>query len=322
MVFGRSSLFVFSAAALCAALSTAPVDAQESGVNKLPDAPLPQMAAVADWSSSMDGLQAQDPAQSSSQSTTGTQSAPPEAKDKTQREKAEEQIKEQEHQRVLGIVPQFNTSYRSDAVSLTGKQKISLAFHSAVDPFAFAGAMLVAGYHEANDDYGAFGWGAQGVGKRVGAAYLDAFDGTMIGNGILPAVLHQDPRYFRLGHGTTAHRILYSAATAVMCRHDNSHRWEPNYSNIGGNIAAGAISNLYYPSEGSGWSQTIENGMVVTVEGAAGGLFQEFWPDISRKLFHKDPTNGLDAQARAADAAAKAAQRQNKSKQPLPPAPK
>lgn len=315
MGFRRSSLFVFFAIALC----VAPAGMRAQELNKLPDAPLPVVAAGD--SSSAEGLVAQDaPAQSSSQ--TGTQSAPPEAKDKTQREKAEEQIKEQEHQRVLGIVPQFNTTYRSDAVSLTAGQKISLAFHSAVDPFTFAGAVLVAGYHEANDDYGGFGWGAEGFGKRTGAAYLDSFNGTMIGNGILPAVFHQDPRYFRLGHGSTTHRILYSAMTTVVCRHDNSHRWEPNYSNIGGNIAAGAISNLYYPSQNSGWGETISNGMVVTLEGTAGGLFQEFWPDISRKWFHKDPTHGLDDQARAADAAAKAAKQQNKNKQPLPPAPK
>jgi hypothetical protein len=127
----------------------------------------------------------------------------------------------------------------------------------------------------------------------------------MIGNGFLPAVLHQDPRYFRLGHGTTRHRLLYAMATSFICKHDNTGKWEPNYSNVLGNIASGALSNLYYPSTDSGFGQTISNGMIVTGEGTVGALLQEFWPDISRKFLHKDPTHGLDAQARAAEKTAK-----------------
>lgn len=221
---------------------------------------------------------------------------------KTQQQKAEEQLKEEEQQRVLGVVPNFNISYRHDAVSLTAKQKMSLAFRSAIDPVTFAAAFLVAGYHEALDDDTGFGWGIEGYGKRSGAAYLDAFDGTIIGNGILPAVLHQDPRYFRLGHGTVRHRLLYAIATTFICKHDNTGKWEPNYSNVAGNIISGAISNLYYPSSNSGFGETITNGLTVTAEGTVGGVFDEFWPDISRKFLHKDPTHGLDAQAAAADA--------------------
>ncbi len=229
----------------------------------------------------------------------------------TRRQKAEEQIKAQEHQRVMGIIPAFNISYLNDAVSLTPGQKFRLAFRSAVDPYTFAIAGIVAGIGEVNDSDPGFGWGPLGYGKRAGAAYLDAFDGTMIGNAFLPVILHQDPRYFRLGHGTVRHRLLYAIATSFICKHDNTGKWEPNYSNVLGNIASGAISNLYYPGSTS-FGQTIEDGLTVTFEGTFGATLQEFWPDISRKLFHKDPTNGLDALARAADAAKK----QAKQRQP------
>ena len=227
--------------------------------------------------------------------------APQAAQEKSQHEKAEEQIKEQEQQRVLGVVPSFNVSYRSDAVSLTGWQKIRLAFRTSIDPVTFGTAFVVAGYHEAANDLSGFGWGVKGYGQRAGAAYLDTFDSNMIGNGILPALLHQDPRYFRLGHGSITHRLLYAVSTAFICKHDNTGKWEPNYSNVLGNIASGAISNLYYPGSNSGVGLTISNGMIVTAEGAFGGVFQEFWPDISRKLFHKDPTHGSDAQANSDD---------------------
>lgn len=284
----------------------AAVPSAVSASAELPDAPQPLVLPTADTSQDQQTPAPQAPGSTPAQapaaqgSSSSQTSAQPDTQ--TQKQKADQQIKEQEKQRVLGIVPAFNISYRSDAVSLTRTQKLNLAFHSTIDPFAFATAFVVAGYHEAFDDDIGFGWGIEGYGKRSGAAYLDAFDGTIIGNGILPSLLHQDPRYFRLGHGTKTHRVLYALATNVMCRHDNTHKWEPNYSNVGGNIISGAISNLYYPASNSGWGETITNGMVVTAEGGFGSLFQEFWPDISRKFLHKDPTNGLDAEARAQDA--------------------
>jgi hypothetical protein len=253
---------------------------------------------------------------SPTEGTQGSSSSQPAAQqpeaEKSQHEKAEEQIKEQEKQRLVGVVPQFNISYRADAVSMTAGQKMKLALRSTTDPVAFGVAFVVAGYHEAMHDDIGFPWGIKGYGERAGAAYLDAFDGNMLGNGILPSILHQDPRYFRLGHGTFSHRLLYSLATNVICKHDNSHKWEPNYSNVGGNIIGGAISNLYYPPTNSGISQTFSNGLIVTAEGGFGSIFDEFWPDISRKILHKDPTHGLDAQARAADKAKKEAQQQQK----------
>ncbi len=283
--------------------------AQEPGsgaavVSELPEAPQAQFALASVEPQVPDGQ-----SQGSSSSQAGAQQP---AAVKSKRETAAEQIKEQEKQRVLGIVPYFNTSYRSDAVSMTPGQKMGLAFRSSVDPFTFGAGFLVAGYHEAKDDDKGFGWGPEGYGKRSGAAYLDAVDGTMIGNGILPSILHQDPRYFRLGYGTMRHRLLYAVASSYICKHDNTGKWEPNYSNVSGNIIAGAISNLYYPSSGSGIGQTFTNGFIVTTEGTIGGVFQEFWPDVSRKFLHRDPTHGLDAKARAAYKAKKEAQQQQK----------
>ena len=295
-----------------------------STIQDLPEAPQPQIeVALAEpidqQPASGQGQQAQQPAQVStpaqdpasngqaangSSSSSGTPAAqtPPE---KSKQQKAEDQIKQQEHQRVLGIIPSFNTSYVSDAISLTAKQKVSLAFHSAIDPYTFAIAFIVAGLGEAEGSNNRFGWGPKGYFERSGASYLDAFDGTMIGNAFLPIILHQDPRYFRLGHGKVRHRLFYAVATSFICKHDNTGKWEPNYSNVGGNIISGAISNVYYPDSKNGIAQTFEAGITVTLEGTFGATLQEFWPDISRKLFHKDPTNGLDAQARAADEAKK-----------------
>jgi hypothetical protein len=286
---------------------------------ELPEAPVPQFeiaAAEAPGQQTQAGQSQSAPAPASTPTQApaapGSPSsqapvAPPAAQE-DKHEKAAEQVKQEEHQRVLGIVPNFNITYLGDnTVSLTAGQKLNLAFHSVTDPVAFVIPFVVTGYHEARDDDKGFPWGIKGLGERSGAAYLDAFDGNMIGNGILPAILHQDSRYYRMGYGTATHRLLYSLATNVICKHDNTHKWEPNYSNIGGNIIGGAISNLYYPSSDTGVGLTISNGLIVTGEGAIGSIFDEFWPDISRKLLHRDPTHGLDAQARAAHEAKKQA---------------
>jgi len=225
---------------------------------------------------------------------------------KSDREKAADQIKAQEKQRVLGVLPMFNITYLGDAtVSMTAKEKFGLAFRSITDPAAFVMPVLVAGYDAALNDNNGFGWGIEGLGKRAGAAYLDAFNGTMLGNALFPSILHQDPRYYRMGHGSGARRLLYAVGTTAICRHDKTGKWEPNYSNVGGNIAAGEISTLYYPTSKNDAALAVTNGLIVSAEGAIGAVFNEFWPDFSRKFLHKDPSNGIDARLREEDEARK-----------------
>jgi hypothetical protein len=234
----------------------------------------------------------------------------------TQHQKAEEEVREQEHQRMAGIVPTFNLTYHSDAVALSPAEKFELEFRAAIDPYTFSIAAIVAGLGEAKDDNTGFGWGPGGFAKRAAAAYADNVIGNTLGNSVLPSILHQDPRYYRLGHGAIRHRILYAMATTFICKHDGTGKWEPNYSNVGGNILGGAISNLYYPAASrTGIGLTFSNGFVVTAEGAFGSTLEEFWPDISRKLFHKDPTHGLDAQAQDAAAKQKKHREENQTQQ-------
>ena len=243
------------------------------------------------------------------QSTTSAPAVPanetPEEKKKREA-LAEEQLKVEKKQRLLGVLPNFNTSYDATAVSLTPKQKFKLAWASTTDPVQFAAAGFLAGIGQAQDSDAGYGQGMEGYAKRFGANYADTFISNMIGNAILPSVLHQDPRYFRLGYGNKVHRFLYSLATNVITKHDVTGKWEPNYSNVAGNLIGGGISNLYFPADERGVSNTLTNALTVTLEGGVGSVFQEFWPDVSRKLFHKDPTNGLDAKNAELRAAKKA----------------
>jgi hypothetical protein len=189
---------------------------------------------------------------------------------------ADAQIKQQEKQRVLGIIPNFYVSYIPNAAPLRPKRKFELAWKSARDPFTFVAVGFIAGLNQAGDRWGGYGQGVEGYAKRYGATYADVFVGTFIGGAILPTLLKQDPRYFYKGTGTKRSRILYALANSVICKGDNGH-WQPNYSNIGGNLAAGGISNLYYPaSDRNGVGLVFSTAMIRLGETAVANIFQEF----------------------------------------------
>ena len=196
------------------------------------------------------------------------------------RSQAQRELKQQESQRMLGVVPAFNSVISGHAVAISPKQKFNLFFHSVIDPFQFVVVGADAGLEQAEDQYPEYHYGAAGFARRYGAAYADDFDGNFFGNALLPSLLHQDPRYFRRGHGTIVRRILYSAATTVITHGDNG-KLQPNYSNVAGNFIGGAISNAYYPASDRGFGLTIERGATVTAEGALGSLALEFYPDVA-----------------------------------------
>jgi hypothetical protein len=194
---------------------------------------------------------------------------------------AQEEIQEQEKQRLLGVIPNFYVSYVPHAAPLTSKQKFELAWKSTIDPVSFGITGAVAGVQQATDAYGGYGQGAEGYAKRYGAAYADLLTGTYIGGAILPSLLKQDPRYFYKGTGTVRSRVLYAMANAVICKGDNGH-WQPNYSGILGSMASGGLSNLYYPpADRSDVGTTFENALIGIGETAAVNLLQEF---VLRKL--------------------------------------
>jgi hypothetical protein len=256
--------------------------------NTLPDAPQQQAPPPAQPA-------AQASPATTVPSSTATPPKDPAQKDPTQVDTAikpaaptsAEVLKREEKQRILGVVPNFNTVESAEQVPpLTPKQKFQLMFKSSTDPFIFVTAGFVAGIGQARDSNPGFGQGAQGYFKRYGASYADTVDGNLWGNAILPILFKEDPRYFRLGTGTYKRRFLYAISTTVWARRDNG-TWGPNYANVLGNFISGGISNLYYPAADGGVEQTFTGAATVTAEGTIGAAFLEFWPDISRHMFKK-----------------------------------
>jgi hypothetical protein len=204
----------------------------------------------------------------------------------TTEEIAEEQIKVQEQQKLLAVIPNYYASYVADAAPMNTKQKFELAWKLVIDPSSFVIAGIIAGGEQANNSFPGYGQGAAGYANRFGAAYGDFFIGTYISNAILPSILKQDPRYFYKGTGTVKSRVLWAMARSVMAKGDNGH-WQPDYSGILGSLAAGGISNLYYP-EGSrhGFETTLNNTLIGIATGAGVNILQEF---VFPKLTPKKP---------------------------------
>jgi hypothetical protein len=204
----------------------------------------------------------------------------------TQEDLAEQQISAEVKQRIIGVLPNFYVSYISDAAPLTRKQKFKLALKVTVDPVTFLTTGVTAGIEQAQNDFSGYGEGFEGYAKRYGATYGTRVASTFFGAALLPSLLHQDPRYFYRGKGRIVTRALYAVSTVVICKGDNGH-WQPNYSNVLGNLAAGGMSSLYYPASDRHNAQvTVENVLIGVGSGAIGTLFQEF---LLKHLTHGVP---------------------------------
>ena len=188
---------------------------------------------------------------------------------------SEEQVHIAEQQRVLGVFPNFYTSFDWNAPPMETKQKFQLAFRSITDPVEFLGPAAVAGFEQVENVFPAYGGGVEGYAKRYGAAYANSFTSRLFANAVYPSLFHQDPRYFFKGSGGFGSRALYAITSALMTRGDSGRR-EPNYSYFLGTFTAGAISNLYYPPENRGALLTFTNGLADIAGDAGANLMREF----------------------------------------------
>lgn len=188
---------------------------------------------------------------------------------------AEEQVQIAEQQRVLGVIPNFYSSYDRSAPPMQAKQKFKLSFRALIDPVSFLEVAGIAGAEQYQGIFPAYGCCFAGYAKRYGAAFANQVAGDTLGRAVYPAIFHQDPRYFVKGTGSAGSRIFYAMSRAVVARSD-SGRLMPNYSEILGNLSAGALSNLYYPQADRGAKLVFLNGLAQTGANAAGNLIREF----------------------------------------------
>jgi hypothetical protein len=190
-------------------------------------------------------------------------------------ELALEQVRNEEKQRVFGVIPNFYVVYDRQFVPLSTKLKYELAFRAATDVVSIVGAGFLAGINQAADSKPNYVQGAKGYGQRFGAAYAGTVTDVMIGGAVLPSLLHQDPRYFYQGTGTKKSRAFHAISAPFVAKGDNG-QWQFNYSSIGGDLAAGAIANAYYPVGDRGVGLVFSSLALSTGGRIANALAQEF----------------------------------------------
>jgi hypothetical protein len=189
---------------------------------------------------------------------------------------AHEQLHVEEKQRVLGVLPNFYVTYLPNPAPLNAHQKFQLAWKSVFDPVTFFVVGASAGFQEVDGQYSGFDDGAAGYAERYGVNYGDIGIGTFLSDAVFPSIFKQDPRFYYKATGTVRARLLYALAAAVICKGDNG-RWQPNYSEFAGDLASGAISNLYYPPQDrNGVALTFESAAIGIGAGAAANIVQEF----------------------------------------------
>ena len=201
---------------------------------------------------------------------------------------AQMQVKAEEKQRLVGVLPNFYTSYIWDAAPLNTKQKFSLTRHDIFDPGYLLGVGVAAGIEQANNSFAGYGQGAAGYGKRFAAGLGNRLITGFASQAVFPSIFHQDPRYFYQGSGSVKSRLIHALSWAVIVRSD-SGRSMPNYSYLLGDLTAGALSNLYYPRANRGAGLVFTN-FAIGVAGRAGeGVMREF---VTKRLTRNVNGNG------------------------------
>jgi hypothetical protein len=189
--------------------------------------------------------------------------------------------------RILGIVPNFRAV--SANVKLppdTPRDKFKTAIEDSFDYSAVIFAAGQAGVAQAQNSYPEFHQGAAGFGRYFWHTFADQTDENLWVEGILPVVLHQDNRYYTLGHGGLVKRTVYSFTRTLITRNDAGNK-EPNYSEILGAGTSSSISALYYPSVYQTWTKIGQRWLTnVIIDGVTFSV-KEFWPDVNNAIFHQ-----------------------------------
>jgi hypothetical protein len=190
--------------------------------------------------------------------------------------------------RIMGLIPNFQTTNGAAAAEpgLTPKKKFMLATHNAFDVSAHLGNLFQTGVGQLADSQPHYGEGWAGVGKRFSALERDQITGSYLNYAILPIVFHEDPRYFRRGHGSAPARIGYAISRAVIARRD-AGGWTFNKSQVLGSFIAGGISTTYYPSQDRNLEGVALNCAVGLVYKGGFNLLSEYYPDLLTLMHHR-----------------------------------
>lgn len=184
--------------------------------------------------------------------------------------------------RVVAVVPAFNVAPFDTRTPLTSREKFHIFWRTTVDPFTLIVTAVKAGIYDAAGLNSGYGSGASGFFKRYGAAFADGASNRFFRTYFYPVLLHEDPRYFRMGSGSKKNRTEYSVNRVFVTRTDaGNNRF--NWSKLLSSATFAGLSNTYYPRQNRGLGVTLSSFGLSYLGEAAGNMVKEFWPDISAK---------------------------------------
>jgi hypothetical protein len=189
--------------------------------------------------------------------------------------------------RILGIVPNFRSvSADQELPSETVKEKFKTGLQDSFDYSSFLFIGVQAGASQVTKSYPAFHQGAAGFGRYYWHTFADQADENLWVESILPAALHEDSRYYTLGHGGLLKRAGYAMTRVVIARTDSGGETF-NAAEIVGAGAASGLSSAYYPSQYCTWTKTGQRWLSSVVLDGATFVAKEFWPNINSAIFHQ-----------------------------------
>jgi hypothetical protein len=168
-------------------------------------------------------------------------------------------------------------------IPLTRKQKGLLALHAATDPGAIGTIVGISAISIAADSHTAYGPGFGGFAELAGVSLLQNTTGEFFGTFAIPALVHQDPRYFRMPDKPFRKRLIYSITRSYISKSD-SGKTIPNYGVFGAYPIVAELSNLYVPgieSDGASTAQRIAVGLALD---PVNNLINEFLPDVAKHI--------------------------------------
>jgi len=190
--------------------------------------------------------------------------------------------------RIFEVLPNYGTVENAKNLPpMTAGQKFRLATAGVFDWGSYPFNGILAGIAQAKNDPKEWGQGWGAFGKRYGESFADNSIGTYMTTAIFPSTLREDPRYYQMGKGRFVHRAYHAINRLFVVRTDSGHE-RFNYSESFGNAAAAAISNIYHvPADRTASRTATTFAFLILYDGMKNEL-KEFWPDIRRKVFHRD----------------------------------
>jgi hypothetical protein len=166
------------------------------------------------------------------------------------------------------------------APTLSADDKVLLGLRDAFSLFSAAGWFTDAGYEQLVNGSPNYGTDRGALGQRLGAAAIRDITEGVFTDSIMSPILHEDPRYYRMGPGHNIFvRAIYAGTRPIITRTDGGHT-TINLALLAGTAGGSALTNTYYPPLNRGFTQTAETFGGSIGGSALGDLVSEFYDDI------------------------------------------